>query len=407
MDLDTLIGDLDLANGATGAPIRLYNENVCVWRCSTSETLELGAEYDRPLIDESRSSGEAKTLIRLTDYGEMWAMIKFGDGELTVIVGPAAERILSDEAIRQVEKPSERNRLGAFLKIRDRLPRMQWTRFVSAVSVIYRLATERRLDPSDIVTRMRSPLESEIFEAMDRDLSRAGERSAMHDTARFERILIELVREGEVQKVVQHLGTAAGEIGIVSPNPIRQDKDMFIVSTAIVARAAIEGGLHSEIALSLSDAYIARCEELKSIAAIKQLFPSMILDYARRVADAKLKSPLSPVMRKVVDYIYLHISEEIDAKELAAKFGYSRSYFSRMFMGEVKMSIPAYVARERVSKAKDLLVHTDSTIADIAGLVGIVTPSRFISLFKKETGQTPLQYRLSAQTEGAAAHPRA
>lgn len=43
---------------------------------------------------------------------------------------------------------------------------------------------------------------------------------------------------------------------------MRQVKNLFIVAATLVSRAAIQGGLDTEEALSLSDAFIQRCELL-------------------------------------------------------------------------------------------------------------------------------------------------
>jgi two-component system response regulator YesN len=123
----------------------------------------------------------------------------------------------------------------------------------------------------------------------------------------------------------------------------------------------------------------------------------MILDFTRRVARAQGEKPLSPFIRRVVEYIHLNLGQRIDTTLIAEHFGYSRSYFSRRFMAELGMSIPEYATKERVARAKDLLEGSSESISDISTIVGIKSPSRFIVLFKHETGQTPLQYRISSK----------
>lgn len=53
-----------------------------------------------------------------------------------------------------------------------------------------------------------------------------------------------------------------GEIGTLANNPLRHSKKIAITLIALSSRSAIAGGIPSEIAYSLSDAYVLQVEEL-------------------------------------------------------------------------------------------------------------------------------------------------
>lgn len=71
--------------------------------------------------------------------------------------------------------------------------------------------------------------------------------------------------------------------GTLSPDSIRQGKNTFIVSATLASREAIRGGLDAEEALSLSDAYIQKCELLNSLETIASLQFHMVVEYAEKV----------------------------------------------------------------------------------------------------------------------------
>jgi AraC family transcriptional regulator of adaptative response / methylphosphotriester-DNA alkyltransferase methyltransferase len=52
-----------------------------------------------------------------------------------------------------------------------------------------------------------------------------------------------------------------------------------------------------------------------------------------------------------------------------------------------------YIQQLRINTAKNYLIHSDRTVADIAMIVGMPNVPYFITLFKKKTGHTPKQYR--------------
>ncbi len=94
-----------------------------------------------------------------------------------------------------------------------------------------------------------------------------------------------------------------------------------------------------------------------------------------------------------LEYIREHFNEEIVINDLAARLDMSPSYFSSMFKKEVGQSTMQYITGLRVELAKEYLANSDASVAVIAKDVGYVDSQYFFRVFKKTTGMTPLQYR--------------
>lgn len=86
-----------------------------------------------------------------------------------------------------------------------------------------------------------------------------------------------------------------------------------------------------------------------------------------------------------------HSCVTLDA--FCSHFGRSRSYVSHMFKHTGGVSFRSYCNRLKLEDARKLLVQTDLPVTQIALDTGFNDVSYFISLFGKEYGQTPLQYR--------------
>ena len=71
----------------------------------------------------------------------------------------------------------------------------------------------------------------------------------------------------------------------------------------------------------------------------------------------------------------------------------SPNYFSSLFKKEKQQSTVNYLIELRIRKAGEYLEHTEMSVADIARTVGYEDSQYFFRVFKKATGQTPLQYR--------------
>lgn len=91
-------------------------------------------------------------------------------------------------------------------------------------------------------------------------------------------------------------------------------------------------------------------------------------------------------------YIFEH-SDSITLEELARAFHMSPAYLSRYLKKNLQTKYSDIVTEARIDKAKELLVKTDHSILEIAGLVGYSSQSHFIHIFHKAAGISPLQYR--------------
>lgn len=83
----------------------------------------------------------------------------------------------------------------------------------------------------------------------------------------------------------------------------------------------------------------------------------------------------------------------VDVASLAARFGYSRAYFSTLFLKQTGETPHDYLTKIRIEKAKAYLREGNYSIEEIAYSVGFSSLQRFCEAFKKRTGLTPTQYR--------------
>lgn len=87
----------------------------------------------------------------------------------------------------------------------------------------------------------------------------------------------------------------------------------------------------------------------------------------------------------------------IGVEEVARQTGVSRSCLYRAFQAEEGCSPSAYLTRYRMERARSLLRHSALSVGAVAASVGFEDPFYFSRSFRKETGLSPTQYRLSAK----------
>jgi len=94
-------------------------------------------------------------------------------------------------------------------------------------------------------------------------------------------------------------------------------------------------------------------------------------------------------LQEVLDHIHQNLAGEITLGTLASTAGLSQFHFARLFKRATGLAPHQYVIRRRVEKAKQLLVSTQSDVADIAVQTGFCDQSHLTTHFKRVYGVTP------------------
>ena len=102
-------------------------------------------------------------------------------------------------------------------------------------------------------------------------------------------------------------------------------------------------------------------------------------------------------METALRYIDENYMREISLEELAQVCRTNKYYLSHMFSRNQGVSVGRYILCRRIDEAKKLLEQDDMLVSDVAGAVGFDDANYFSRVFKKETGQTPREFRRSQQ----------
>jgi transcriptional regulator GlxA family with amidase domain len=84
---------------------------------------------------------------------------------------------------------------------------------------------------------------------------------------------------------------------------------------------------------------------------------------------------------------------ELSADMISQLMGMSRNTLHRKMNALTGMSINPYVRTLRLQKAKELLLTTDLSIAEVAYAVGFEDPKYFSRIFSEEYGVAPSIFR--------------
>ncbi len=205
------------------------------------------------------------------------------------------------------------------------------------------------------------------------------------------------IKNGDVEKVRENfeeirLHYYDGK-GTLSDNLLRNNQYHFVIGAGIIARICIDGGMKHNIAYTLSDIYIRRCDKCREPEELIELTGAMMLDFAERMAEIRKENSASLHVRRTIDYIYRSLGGKLTLQMAAEHEHLHPSYLSKLFSREMGMPIKAYILQAKITTAQNILTFSDFSIAEIADSLGFSSQSAFTAAFRRITGMTPFRYR--------------
>lgn len=102
-------------------------------------------------------------------------------------------------------------------------------------------------------------------------------------------------------------------------------------------------------------------------------------------------------MHKMQSYVNQNFNT-VTLESLSAHVGYSTTHTGRLFKKYMKKSFSVFVKELKIEHAKYLLRFSSKPISEISEMIGYENPEHFCRTFKAETGVTPKEYRMKANT---------
>lgn len=336
---------------------------------------------------------EQHPLITYLEPGYFVGVVKLPDDQYCVIGLVSPFRHTREEILQLVADTIAPGELQAYCDRMMQAPLVNLYQLKALMALLVRLAHGTEIEEEDILL-VDNTVRRLYGQQLGSALFDLREEAEFHVPVDFETGLCAAVEAGDAELLSRRLREPPqGKVGLMSANPLQQQKYSFVIFATLLSRAAIRGGLPDEVAFSLSDIYCQRADVQAEIPALEQLTYTMAMDFCARVEEARRQSIQSPPVRACVDYISEHLHEELRLDDLARHCGLCTRSLSLKFKAELGMGIPEYIHREKLWEAKYLLERTDYTLTQITAILNYPTQSYFTQIFKKYEHCTPQQYR--------------
>ncbi len=124
-----------------------------------------------------------------------------------------------------------------------------------------------------------------------------------------------------------------------------------------------------------------------------ELLITLMRDTQFNIAIKGLKPWSSSRIQDAVLYLNTEYMNPITVKDVLESCGLSRSHFHALFKKETGQTFVEYLSTLRCNRAAELLITTDRTVLAIAGDCGFNNLSHFHHVFRRKYGVSPARYR--------------
>lgn len=352
------------------------------------KTLAPYADWLEPLLFKTTPYMENFFIVKLRQSGSPAGFLVAGPVIQDAVSEKTIDRIMAEHNIHMHYKPDLKSYYHKCTII-------SYSMLINIAVFLYYTLYRIKLDNYGIIRKnsINGGLETNIEKNLHLDLSANRQNSMLHHTPQYEQQMLQHIKDGNTEKLFEYHNRMDGAPGTLSRgNPLRSRKNSMICWVTLVTRAAIEGGVNSELAFTLSDQYIQQLEEFNEISDVEELSIEMMHDFCNRVKTAK-NFRFSKVVTQCRSYIFKHIYENIRLSDLAAHVNLNANYLSELFKKEAGITIHELIQKEKIEEAKRLLQANAHPLLDIAIQLNFCNQSHLTRIFRKHTGMTPRQYR--------------
>lgn len=234
-------------------------------------------------------------------------------------------------------------------------------------------------------------------------LFRNQENEQLHNPYAEEQLLLDSIANGDIDTLETFWTHNYGNsYGTLAQDPLRNLKNLGIVVVALTSRAAIRGGIQPEVAFSICDSYILELENCVERSRIAPLIHSAELHFATIVKEFKAQEQDDSVriaahIEKCKDYIFSHMHGKLTVQEVADALYLNSNYLSKIFKKQEGQTLLQYILEAKLKMARNMLIYSPYSYSAIANYLGFSSQSHLGTHFKRMTGLTLSEYRMKYQ----------
>ena len=278
-----------------------------------------------------------------------------------------------------------------------KLPRLSQERFLMLLQFSNAFVNGVQLE----VDRFHASSFSKKKLALDSKKRKISEtKESFEMSGRIRNSLLALVKTGDRKRLNDYWDTLKGNNPLFDPDPsskldkMRQRKNSFIHLLSYIESQIKDPFISTRVLDEIHFRHVEKVENVVSVQQLEQICHDALFELTGLIANRQNQIMSDePLIKKAVEYIHDHISEDLSSFDIAQALQISRGRLSNLFNKEMSCTLPDYIGKQKIEVAKTLLETTDMHIIDISSYLSFSSQSYFQNIFKKYSDMTPKQYR--------------
>lgn len=210
--------------------------------------------------------------------------------------------------------------------------------------------------------------------------------------------LFEAIKNGDVNSARNHMHDTLTIMNAGKDNTLPAAKSIAGSINVIALIALLYTSVNPSRTLMLYIQMMLTIEQTTDISRLSYIPYDISHKYSLLVKNYGHASYHKKI-REIVDYIDLHISDDLTLSTLAERFNYSPASLSASFKKETDTNLTTYVKQTRIREAIRLFNSSSQSISDVSLSVGYDDFAYFSRVFKEITGMSPRDYIKLNQAE--------
>jgi AraC-like DNA-binding protein len=202
---------------------------------------------------------------------------------------------------------------------------------------------------------------------------------------------LDKVRKGKTDDAQKILNIIIKDLQITVSDNLSSIKRNINMLNDYCYLALLETNVHPNYSLKLYINLRNKIDNTNSQKLLADIAGDICRKYCMLVKNYSLPE-YSKTVRDVINYIHLHIENELTLSVLADYLGRNASTLSASFSKEIGMSITNFIHKSRINEAIRYFNTTRLSISEVSIAVGFQDFSYFSKIFKKYIGCSPREY---------------
>ena len=338
-----------------------------------------------------RSSINTLTIYRLTDPFFLSIMVFMLHGNFFVF-GPFAPVLQSRQHAVHILKESGIKGLSVddYLRYREHFPNLSVESAEHIVNCFIKIC-----DPDSKNYKIKNPEDFIVDSVHDTSETLREDRiNLLQLRYANEQNFIHCVENGDATGALKYLDKMQRDVRYMKEigSTIENERIACAITRTTLRLCAAKKGLPAYLIDQLSGQNTREVSRETRIDIILSSKERMVRNFCSAI-DEYNTNAYSSIIYNAIFYLNTNFTKELTIDDICNEISVSRSYLMTLFKKETGTSPMNYLRQLRIKKACNYLTGTKKSIQEISENVGIPDSNYFVKCFRKETGQTPSEYR--------------